>query len=141
MHQPADAAAVVAQSQQDAPGRHAADEGARAVDRVDDPAVARVAVDRAVLLADDAVIGEARAQAFDQEGLDLAVGDRDRIEAAVGELVRHVQRLAEMAQRDAAGLLQQFLGKAQRGAGVGVVQGEISFGSRSAPRHSSHCAR
>ncbi len=94
-----------------------------------------------MLLADDAVVGEARADAPDQEGLDLAVGDRDRIEAAVGELVRHVQRLAEMAQRDAPGLLHQLLGKGQRGAGVGVVHAEISFGSRSAPRHSSHCAR
>ena len=58
--------------------RHAADERVGAVDRIDDPAVARVAIVAAEFLADDGVIGKARVDETPQQLFRLAIGDRHR---------------------------------------------------------------
>jgi hypothetical protein len=50
--------AILMQADQRSPDRHAGDEGARAVDRIDHPDIFAVEPDIAVLLAENAVIGK-----------------------------------------------------------------------------------
>jgi hypothetical protein len=103
VHDAHDRLTFLDQSEQDSPRRHAADERARAVDRVDDPvgiALARVAV----LLADDAVRRELLAESLTYQRLDAPVRFRDRVVVNAWELVVHAHRTAEVLERDRTGL-------------------------------------
>ena len=57
VHQTKQGLAASREPDQSAPQRLADDEGARAVDRIDDPAILGIGAQRAELLADDAVRG------------------------------------------------------------------------------------
>ena len=70
--------AVHLEADEVAPGRQAAHEVARPVDRVHDPAPAAPPRVARPLLAEEAVLGEGRAQLRDDEPLALPVGDRHR---------------------------------------------------------------
>ena len=70
--------AVRLETDQVAPGRKAADEIARAVDRVHDPATAAAPGVARTLLAQEAVVGKGRAQLAHDQPLALAVGHGDR---------------------------------------------------------------
>ena len=96
-HEAGDGAAVDHQSEQRAPDRDAGDEGAGAVDGIDDPGEAagrRLVLE---LFADDAVIGEALGEQCADGALGLAVGVGHRVEAGC-ELVVDGKLGAEAGQ-------------------------------------------
>ena len=106
--------AIMGKADQRAPDRHAGDEGAGAIDGIDDPgvfAVARIAP----FLADNGVVGEIFANDGANGGLGAAIGLGDRIKAS-GELVVDTQIGAE--QRQGFG----------RGGVGGGQQGGFDFG-------------
>ncbi len=74
---------LMAQADQGGPQRQAGDEGARAVDRVQDPDELGVRAVFAILLADHAVIGIALGDQLADRRLGAAVGFRHRIEGGV----------------------------------------------------------
>jgi hypothetical protein len=78
---------AVHEADERAPQRRAHDEGARAVDRIDDPAQARVFARATKLLADEPVVGPAVGQRTRDRPLGRTVGDGHRIEGAVPRLV------------------------------------------------------
>lgn len=90
--------AMLQQGDQCTLGRHAAHEGAGAVDRIDDPDILRVVAFAAKFLANDAMIrchlGEQRAHGL----FGRAVGCGDGIEASVAELVVRHQGCAVLWQ-------------------------------------------
>ena len=77
-------------------------EGGRAVDRVEDDAVGSPALTRRALLAQDAGVGEERAQLGDQRRLDLAVGGRHQ-RAVRLPLGRHAAEVRERQRTGACG--------------------------------------
>src|SRR5262249_58499909 len=89
------------------------DEVARAVDGVDDPAEAGRARPVAVLLAEEAVVGERPAQGGADGLLGLAVGDGD---GALVLLPLDGQLGVEVAERQPAGLAGGLLGGLVAGA-------------------------
>ncbi len=79
--------AVLLQADQRAPDRHPGNEGARAVDRIDDPDIFAVEPNIAVLLAENAVLGKVLFDQRPDRRFRSAVALRHRIEAA-RQLVR-----------------------------------------------------
>jgi len=61
-HRTDHAASAILEAEQNAVERHAANERLRAVDRIDDPATAGAALERAEFLAEDAVVGKGARQ-------------------------------------------------------------------------------
>ena len=110
---PSDHLAVHLEADQVAPRPKPPHEVARAVDRVHDPAAAAAARVAGTLLAEEAVVGEGRAQLADDQPLALAVGHGDR------RVVRLV--LARHAPR---GVLQRQL---TRPAGDGPAHLDLAF--------------
>ena len=74
--------ALDGQPDQRAPDRNAGNEGARTVDRIDDPDVVARRILRAELLAEYAVVGDARPDKGADRSLGLAVGLGNGIEPA-----------------------------------------------------------
>ena len=109
-HEPGDGAAIDREADQRAPDGDAGDEGAGAVDWVDDPAEAAGAGLVVPLLADDRMIGEALAEECADGEFGLAIGLGNGIETA-GLLVVHSDGLAEAGQ----GLGGGDLGRIQQG--------------------------
>src|SRR5690606_14268863 len=103
--------ALLLEREQHAVERHAADEAARAVDRVDDPAPVRPGSHLALLLAHEPVVGEARLDQRAGDALRLAVGDRH------GRIVRlrfgRNTRLVA-GERDAPGAPRDFDGEVEQ---------------------------
>ncbi len=69
---------LVLQANEGGPKRNAADEIARAVDRIDDPSEAGIARSIARFLAQKAISGKGAQKASSQQGLRLAIGQSDR---------------------------------------------------------------
>ena len=110
-HQPDHRPRAVIERDQRAPERHAGDEAARAVDRIDHPGQVAGAVMIAMFLAQHAVIGIAFADQLPDRGFGVAVGCRDRIEGVVPALVVDAEARAEMRQRHGGGRRAQFEGE------------------------------
>ena len=87
VHQPKQRNAVMRQADESAPKRLADDEGAGAVDRIDDPAILGVAAHRAELLADYAVRGMELCEGLPDRYFRTAVGDGHRIEQIASFMV------------------------------------------------------
>ena len=95
VHHPVDRLAAAGQRNERAPGRHAADEGLGAVDRIKHPDIFRLRTFGSEFLAYDAVFGERLHDQGAHRRLRGAVGGRDRIEAAGQTLVLHAKRGAK----------------------------------------------
>src|SRR6185312_6445179 len=76
--EPGDDLAVLFEPEKDAPGARAADEVARAIDGVDDPAAAVGGFAAGAFLAQESVAREGLLETFDDELFAFAVGDGDR---------------------------------------------------------------
>src|SRR5262249_37920862 len=109
--------APVLQADDGGPGGDAANEAPGTVDGVEHPAVAGGAGGVAVLLAEEAVVGEGGLEAATERLLGLAVGDGDG--GGVG-LALDGQRGVEVAQGDLGGLAGDVDRLLVAGAPVGV---------------------
>ena len=69
----------VQQCDRHAPGRHPVDEGARAIDGIDDPGEARTALDQSILFSKHAILGIGLGDLLPDERLHGPVGDRDDV--------------------------------------------------------------
>ncbi len=105
---------MAGQADQGAPERQAEDEGAGAVDRVDDPAIVRVRPDGAELLAKDAVGGIGLGQSLPDGGFSAAVGRGDRVEGSASFVVNFLF-CPEMRQYDRTCNIGQGVGFRQQG--------------------------
>ena len=131
VHEAQDDILALEQPDERAPKRRAHDEGARAVDRVDDPAEACVRAHLPQLLADEAVVGTACGDRAPDRALGGAVGGRHRIEGAVARLVRDGQRPAEIGADDGGGSVGELVregeqGRERGGARHGCAPGRTS---------------
>ena len=105
--------AVDLQTQQHAEQRDAVHEAACAVDRIDEPAVRRVAAIVAELLADDRVRREAVGNRLADQALGASIRDGDR--RAIGFQL-DLERGLIVRAHEAPGLLRQIDGKLEEGA-------------------------
>ena len=99
---PSSGAAVFVEADERAPDGNAGDEGAGAVDRIDDPDMAAVRLHHAMLFAEDAVVRIAALDQAPDRQLRRPVGLGHRVEAA-GLLVGDVGAVPEPRQRLRAG--------------------------------------
>ena len=100
-----------AQGDQIGPERQAGDEGAGAVDRIQDPDVVGLRPVLAIFLADDPVIGISGCDQGAERRLCLTVGLGDRIEGTGAALVGLLKGTAEIRQGDARSLAGQLDGE------------------------------
>ena len=107
--------AINLQTQQYAEERHTVHEAACPVDRIDEPAVRRVSVIVAKLLANDAVRWESTRERVADQALRPTIRDRHR-RAVVLQL--DLQIALEVRENEAAGLLRQRDGEFQECASV-----------------------
>ena len=98
VHQAEQRGLAVEQPDERAPQRRAHDEGARAVDRVDHPPVARRGAGGAEFLADETVLGKAARHLLAHGALGAAIGGRDRVEGPADRLVLDGDGRAEVRQ-------------------------------------------
>ncbi|MCY1288451.1 hypothetical protein D9M70_374930 [compost metagenome] len=120
VHQAQRRAAAVVERDQGAPQRNAADEGARAIHRVQHPGPGLLALDILLLLAEHAVAGEALADQRPHGALGALVRQGHGVEA-FRLLVLHLQRQAEVSQGDPGCRIGQFFGELKKIGGEGVL--------------------
>ncbi len=100
------------------PERLADDEGARPVDRIDDPTIVGIGAQRAILLSEDAVRGIDLGKRFSDRHFGGAVGGRHRIEEIASFMVND-EACPEMRQNNRAGPV----GEGMRGGQKDVERG------------------
>ena len=114
VHQPGQGTIALLQTEQDSPGREAADKRLGAVDRIDHPVDIRAAGRDTLFFADDSEVGEPAAKLFAQEGFHSTVGTGHRIEPTLTELVVDLEGLAEIPQGNVPRSRNNLLCKQQR---------------------------
>jgi hypothetical protein len=100
-------------------------EGARAVDRVDDPTIIGIGAQRAILFPDDAVGGIDFGKRFPDRHFGGAVGGRNRIEE-IASFVVNDEACPEMRQNNRA----STVGEGMRGGQKGIERGFFGSGHR-----------
>src|SRR5690606_28295207 len=106
---------AIQEADERAPDRHADDEGAGAVDRIDDPAKPGIRVAMAVLLAFEPMVGEAIGKQFAYCALRRTVCSGDRIEPASARLVLDLDAPAEVRENGSSRSIGELVRRGNKG--------------------------
>ena len=118
VHQAKQRCPVPEEADKGAPQRLADDEGAGAVDRIDDPAIVGLGPARAELLADDAVRRVGLGDRLSDGGFGGDVGGSDRVEQGAAFMVNGEAR-PEMRQYDRTSTVGERVGGGEEGGEIG----------------------